>query len=324
MTSIHVHELGGCAPRPLGHYLKALGILRLVVEQADAEARGWWASERFQLSTSLDAAALQRFFLHDYQPTPLLSPWNGGSGFYDAGKEDDPLVPISTSIAQRFGPLRQAVAGARQLLGGRTEKPDAGDEKSQVVRTFKSRANGASRAWLDACVVILTDERGNAVPRYPGLFGTGGNDGNLEYTDQFLRQLPLLFCVSTTGEPTPAASSWLKAALFGIPCNGLTDGGSGRQFDPGGGGGKNGSAGFSGPSLLNPWDWSCCSRVAFFSPRLLTAGLQHRPSLASRQPRSPCTRQRPAVGPAPTARRGTRSSGSQSGVVRAASTSCAR
>ncbi len=37
-----VHRLGGCAPTPLANYLKALGILRVVAEQADAEARGWW------------------------------------------------------------------------------------------------------------------------------------------------------------------------------------------------------------------------------------------------------------------------------------------
>ena len=40
--SLHLHELGGCAPAPLAHYLKALGILRLVSEQADSSARGFW------------------------------------------------------------------------------------------------------------------------------------------------------------------------------------------------------------------------------------------------------------------------------------------
>lgn len=34
--------LEGCASRPLAAYLKALGILRLVGEQADANARGAW------------------------------------------------------------------------------------------------------------------------------------------------------------------------------------------------------------------------------------------------------------------------------------------
>jgi hypothetical protein len=35
----------GCAPVPLAHYLKALGILRLVLEQADGAARGIWQGD---------------------------------------------------------------------------------------------------------------------------------------------------------------------------------------------------------------------------------------------------------------------------------------
>ena len=35
--TIHLHHLFGCAPTPLAHYLKAIGILRLVAQQADAE-----------------------------------------------------------------------------------------------------------------------------------------------------------------------------------------------------------------------------------------------------------------------------------------------
>ena len=50
---IHVHELDGCAPTPLAHYLKALGILRLVAEQADEHARGWWEGNHFRLGVDL-------------------------------------------------------------------------------------------------------------------------------------------------------------------------------------------------------------------------------------------------------------------------------
>ena len=51
---IYVHQLDGCAPTPLAHYLKALGILRLVAEQADLDARGWWDGDRFRLATKLN------------------------------------------------------------------------------------------------------------------------------------------------------------------------------------------------------------------------------------------------------------------------------
>ena len=74
-------RLAGCSPEPLAHYLKALGVLRLVSEQADPDARGFWDGDIFVLRTSLDEPALLSFFAERYAPTPLLSPWNGGSGF---------------------------------------------------------------------------------------------------------------------------------------------------------------------------------------------------------------------------------------------------
>ena len=58
--SLHVHHLNGCAPVPLAGYLKALGILRLVSEQRDGNARGWWQHEHFCLMTSLSRAEVER------------------------------------------------------------------------------------------------------------------------------------------------------------------------------------------------------------------------------------------------------------------------
>src|SRR5260370_42561854 len=63
-------------------YLKALGVLRLVSEQKDGEARGYWRDGIFVLEATLDPNGLLTFFLQQYSPTPLLAPWNGGSGFY--------------------------------------------------------------------------------------------------------------------------------------------------------------------------------------------------------------------------------------------------
>ena len=44
--TLHLHYLKGCSPTPLANYHKALGILRLVAEQADPTARGWWPVRR--------------------------------------------------------------------------------------------------------------------------------------------------------------------------------------------------------------------------------------------------------------------------------------
>ena len=46
-------ELAGCAPEPLMAYLKALGVLRIVSEQKDKGARGWWKNDVFWLRSPL-------------------------------------------------------------------------------------------------------------------------------------------------------------------------------------------------------------------------------------------------------------------------------
>lgn len=71
-------ELKGCTPEPLMAYLKALGILRLVSEQKDSGARGWWKNDVFWLRSTLDQDALVKFFLEEYAPTPIVVPWSGG------------------------------------------------------------------------------------------------------------------------------------------------------------------------------------------------------------------------------------------------------
>src|SRR5262249_32669695 len=111
---MNIHNLDGCAPTPLAHYLKALGILRLVAEQTDPLARGWWEGDRFRLMTRLDEQELLRFFLDRYEPTPLTSPWNKGSGFFYAS--DPGLTPVEKSCADRFERLRTGIRASRTLL----------------------------------------------------------------------------------------------------------------------------------------------------------------------------------------------------------------
>jgi CRISPR-associated protein Csx17 len=65
MPEIMLH---GCTPEPLMSYLKALGVLRLIAEQADSEARGAWRGGIFVLSSTFDEAALLGFFREDYKP----------------------------------------------------------------------------------------------------------------------------------------------------------------------------------------------------------------------------------------------------------------
>ena len=111
---IYVHCLDGCAPTPLAHYLKALGILRLVAEQKDNTARGWWEGDCFRLATMLSSNEIEEFFLYDYRPTPFVAPWNKGSGFFV--ENDTGLRPLEQSAAGRFSGFRAGIVASRTQI----------------------------------------------------------------------------------------------------------------------------------------------------------------------------------------------------------------
>ena len=133
----HVHRLMGCAPAPLAHYLKGLGILRLVAQQKDEHARAFWRDDELFLSTTMSRAELVTFFLTEYEPTPMLTPWNGGSGFYPKDQKIG-IDTISRSDVPRLRAYRDAIEVARTLIGDRKESPK-GEEKAELLKACKAR-----------------------------------------------------------------------------------------------------------------------------------------------------------------------------------------
>lgn len=240
--------LAGCAPAPLAHYLKALGILRLVAEQADPSAAGCWRDEQFVLRTALDKEGLSRFLLQDYRPTPIVAPWNGGSGFYPKDNQAG-IESIAKSQAGRLGRFREAIIFGREAVkrAGLGESPK-NEEKAAFLAAFRAEAPEPVLDWMDAAILLAGDE-----PRYPPLLGTGGNDGRLDFTNNFMQRLKELI-EAADGAPTPSGQAWLPAALFGSTVPQLASAAIG-QFHPGGAGGPNASTGFVADSLVNPWDF---------------------------------------------------------------------
>ncbi|MBN1210264.1 MAG: type I-U CRISPR-associated protein Csx17 [Myxococcaceae bacterium] len=247
--SVHLHVLAGCAPSPLAHYLKALGVLRLVAGQEDRAARGFWRHDQFHLATRLSEAELLDFFLHRYKPTPLVAPWNGGSGFYPKDNKGG-IDAIMSGGAVRLEPYRGAIARAREAVGKRTESPKQ-EEKLALIRELRARWDGGELEWLDAALVLAGGDDGID---YPALLGTGGNDGRLDFTNNQMQRLMELMDPET-GRGRPHAEPLLDQALFGRQIPGLQQDKAIGQFLPGGAGGANSTAGFEGKSLLNPWDF---------------------------------------------------------------------
>jgi CRISPR-associated protein Csx17 len=239
------------------------------------------------LLTTLDEAALETFFLEEYAPTPFVSPWNKGSGFYK--QKDKGLTPIENSRAPRFEAFRRAIqAGrtpltaivnadaqiraikARTKLKGlskaerdRLRKND--DYKKELAAAEREFARlkdalfgplalvwrGPHRDWMDAAVVLSPKGK----PDWPALLGTGGNDGNFDFTNTAMQRLRDLFdLASVSGAPVQTAKALLKTALFETPSAAQLDAAVG-QFLPGSAGGANGTTGPDAGSRINPWDF---------------------------------------------------------------------
>jgi len=283
--TVFLHHLTGCAPTPLAHYLKGIGILRLVAQQKDPDARGFWRDQHFCLLTALDETALEAFLLDEYAPTPFVSPWNKGSGFYTMN--DKGLAPVEGSTAPRFDAFRRGISEARSQLDGITKadaevrrlkdqtkakkgaspsrsKHDPGYKKelADAEREFKSRKadlygpfalawRGPHREWMDAAMVLSAERE----PSWPALLGTGGNDGRLDFTNAAMQRLGDLFDLqSVLGAALPNAKALLRTALFETPSAALLDAAVG-QFLPGSAGGANGTTGPDAGSRINPWDF---------------------------------------------------------------------
>jgi len=257
MSKVIGMPLPGCAPEPLMSYLKALGVFRLVAEQADPNARLSWASGVAQLHSQFDPDGLTAFFLEQYRPTPIVAPWNGGSGFYDG--ESEPLDAITNSTTERFVLYRDTIARIRAFVP--PSKPKDEQKQSLLVRCRSELADDVV-PWLDVCFTL--GEKGAS---YFPLLGTGGNDGRLDFTNNFMQRLADVIPFAINVEPTVNSKRCLSAALFADTLLELGKSAIG-QFNPGGIGGANGTQGkFEAHSQVNPWDF-----VLMIEGALLLAG----------------------------------------------------
>ena len=264
MTTPDRLTLHGCAPTPLASYLKALGVLRLLSagannvtgEPADAGVRGWWEGERFHLRTTLGREGVTEFFLHEYAPSPVIAPWQGGSGFY-ASDNKDGFRPLAASmVAPRFRPFSAAIRIAADTLTDlrMTTRPKPGDEKASLVALLRSRLPETALSWVDAALVLS----GHRLS-FPQLLGTGGGDGRLDFTNNLMRRLvsnrkPEGIFDAACGEPRRDAPALLDNALWGTPIHELTRVAVG-QFSPGAAGGPNATTGYEGDPAANSWEY---------------------------------------------------------------------
>jgi CRISPR-associated protein Csx17 len=243
--------LAGCEVEPLGSYLKALAVLRLVTEQADRNALGWWDRSCFCLETELDQEELVQFFLERYAPTPILSPWNGGSGFYPKDSKVG-IEAIATSVDQRFSVYRDAIQKAVEISGvgdeKRASKGEEDERRMSIQLACRNTLPDGCVEWLDAAVGISAEGKRAFAP----ILGTGGNEGRLDYTNNFMEYVTQLLIGPDVKMPVAAL---LRNALFGSGTEGFQPSSVG-QYDPGRAGGFNQGTEIKTEHFpSNPWNF---------------------------------------------------------------------
>ncbi len=253
-------RLTGCRPEPLLSYLKALGIFRLVAEQADKTARAAWRDDVFELHTALNEAELLTFFAKRYTPTPIVAPWAGGSGFF-SGDNVKAVNEIAKSKAPRLASYRHIIGQVRSILKelGQTSKPEDKDVKNNLLHLYRRELPDGFLKWMDSAIVLQSDGQ-----KFPPILGTGGNDGRLDFTQNLMQRLVEMGFADD--ELVEESDGWLKNALYGVPTNGLFKSAIG-QYDPGRAGGPNATQGMDGDARVNPWEF-----VLMLEGALLMAG----------------------------------------------------
>jgi CRISPR-associated protein Csx17 len=232
----------------LAHYLKALGILRLVSQQVDPDARGWWAEDVFWLRSKFSAEELEKFFLEDYRPSPIVGPWGARSGFFPGSSETaarQALNQIKASKYERLRSFKKVIEEVQLLLDrlGFKEKPETNQDKLRLMQACRAWLPDELIPFVDAAYVLTEGGK-----NYPPILGTGGNEGSGSYMSGYAQQVVALII---KGEQKHA----LRAALWEISVPKSTSSQTPGHFSPSAVGGVNTSTGFAGPVVTNPWDY---------------------------------------------------------------------
>lgn len=201
-------DLRGCRAEPLGSYLKALGILRIVHEQADPTVQGFWAGGCFVLRTVLSFDGLKRFLLERYVPSPVISPWN------ESGGPDAPTITkLCANADPRLDAFRETVTAARAAIAT-AELTGSGKSKKEMkaheISACRALFPDAALPWLDAAV--LTD---NGKSSFSPLLGSGGNDGRYEVAVVHAEHIAILLGHSRASKGEASIHDQLQAALDG-------------------------------------------------------------------------------------------------------------
>lgn len=192
--------LKGCKPDIIMHNLKAFGIFRILTEQKDPSVMAWWSNDEFIVDTELDKDELVKFFCNDYEPTPLISPWNRSSGF---DEKNETALKITTSTNPRLAQYKQVIKVANEVIKDlfgydvgckmpKEIKKSMNNDKRALIAELRNRLpetgnaqslrSGSVISWIDAACATRADNI-----TFGPILLTGGNDGRFEVSSNFMK-----------------------------------------------------------------------------------------------------------------------------------------
>lgn len=201
---------GGCALEPLGNYLKALGLLRMLGDNAE----GYWKEGNFVLETILTPDQALDYLTDEVNFSPIVTPWNGTNGLWKADAGSHLIAQIGDSC--RLAELKEVLANARAIIEahGSDRQPSRKEKPAFIERCLERIKNENWHTWAKACVALVPDDKGNLDIAFSYLLGTCGNVGARDLGANYLEALSHLVDLET-GNPTKQAKTYWRAAVFG-------------------------------------------------------------------------------------------------------------
>ena len=244
------HKLDGCSISTISSYLKALGVSH-ILSTRDPNVTSFWKGDKFVICTSMGRDALIRFFLEEYNPTPIVSPWSYDVYNKETRKEIENLIEHDKV---RFGPYSDTVHSIDDIIRdmenlcnvSKMTKEVMDKNKEMLLCMCRSRLSDDAILWIDAVGTVTAEKA-----RYAPILGSGGNDGRFDMAKNFVKNIGNML-VSKNGD-RQKSRELLMASLFGEigPLSNVNTMG----HNPSGSGGPNFGNGFEGKSLSNPWDY---------------------------------------------------------------------
>ena len=243
------HKLDGCGISPISSYLKALGVSR-ILSAKDPGITSFWKGDKFVIRTNMKYDVLIRFFLEEYSPTPIVSPWS-----YSVYQESrDEILSLLKHDKSRFGAYSDAIHTVDDIMVDMKNmcsvpeitKAVVDKNKEMLLCMCRNRLSDDAILWIDAMGTVNAEK-----VRFSPILGSGGNDGRFDIARNFVKNITSM--LTPRNNDQQKSHRLLIASLFGeiAPLDSIKTMG----HNPSGSGGPNFGSGFEGKSLSNPWDY---------------------------------------------------------------------